>query len=127
MISGLTDTKYINLETCRKNGERVRTPVWFIELAGKLYLRTDANSGKIKRIANNENIRVAPCDIRGNIKGDWIGGKARVESKNDVEYETINSLINKKYLFQHFFVKIMYKFRNIKVAIVSIELIQQTD
>lgn len=127
MISGLTDTKYINLETCRKNGERVRTPVWFIELAGKLYLRTDTNSGKIKRIANNENIRVAPCDIRGNIKGDWISGKARVESKNDVEYETINLLINKKYLFQHFFVKIMYKFRNIKVAIVSIELIQQTD
>ncbi len=43
---------YLNLETFRKNGSGVKTPVWFVEDCGVLYLRTDAASGKVKRIRN---------------------------------------------------------------------------
>lgn len=50
--------KYLSLETFKKNGEGVKTPVWFAEesaadLAGseaKLYVYTIGNTGKVKRI-----------------------------------------------------------------------------
>ena len=44
---------YLNLETYRKSGVAVRTPVWFAEQGGILYLYTLADSGKVKRIRNN--------------------------------------------------------------------------
>jgi uncharacterized protein len=65
--------QYLNLETFRRNGKGVPTPVWFVEAGGKLYVRTIANSGKIKRIRNNEQTRIAPCDSRGNLLGEWSG------------------------------------------------------
>ncbi|HEY7109532.1 MAG TPA: pyridoxamine 5'-phosphate oxidase family protein [Nitrososphaeraceae archaeon] len=67
-ISELSEKKYINVETYRKNGQSVRTPVWFVVFNNKIYFRTDSNSGKVKRIMNNQNVRIAGCDLLGNIK-----------------------------------------------------------
>jgi hypothetical protein len=53
--------KYLNIETFRKNGEGVRTPVWFVQDGEVLYARTIANSGKVKRIRNNGQVKIAPC------------------------------------------------------------------
>ena len=127
MISQLAGIKYISLETYRKDGRPVNTPVWFIDFKDKIYVRTDVNSGKIKRLANDQNVRIAPCDIRGRINGPWIRGKAEIEEGDDVEHKEIVSLINKKYSFQQAFVGIIYKLRKIEVALVSIELIAPTD
>ncbi len=41
---------YLNLETFRKNGSGVKTPVWFVEDGGLLFVRTDASSGKVDRL-----------------------------------------------------------------------------
>lgn len=71
-ISGLSGMKYINLETYRKNGQAVRTPVWFVDFNKKIYFRTDANSGKVKRIMNNHDVSVAGCDMWGHIKAGWV-------------------------------------------------------
>jgi uncharacterized protein len=124
-VSGLSGMKYINLETYRKNGQAVRTPVWFVDFNKKIYFRTDANSGKVKRIMNNHDVSVAGCDMWGHIKAEWVKGKAKMA--NDIDFKTINSLINKKYSFIQGFIKIMYKMRNIKVIIISIELVGLPD
>jgi PPOX class probable F420-dependent enzyme len=118
-ISGLSEMKYINLETYKKNGQPVRTPVWFVIYNKKIYFRTDSNSGKVKRIMNNQNVSIAACDLLGKIKAEWIKGAAKIA--NDVDPETINTLINKKYSFMQSFIRIMYKLRNIKVIIISVE------
>lgn len=60
--------KYISLETYRRSGEGVRTPVWFVESGNRLYVSTPASTGKIKRLRNNPKVKVAICDIRGNVK-----------------------------------------------------------
>jgi uncharacterized protein len=77
--------KYINLETYRKNGRGVRTPVWFIEGDddGILYVRTSDDSGKYKRIRNNQSVQMAPCDMRGSVKGKWVKGEARIASEDE--------------------------------------------
>src|SRR3954453_9907849 len=61
--------KYISLTTFRKNGSPVQTPVWFGEKDERLYVVTRNDSGKLKRIRNNAQARVAPCTIRGAITG----------------------------------------------------------
>jgi PPOX class probable F420-dependent enzyme len=70
--------RYLNIETYRKSGVAVRTPVWFAEKDGQLYLYTLADSGKVKRIRKNPRVRVAPSDIKGNPLGEWREGEARI-------------------------------------------------
>ncbi len=96
--------KYLNLETFRKNGDAVRTPVWFAaepaanpdSREAKLYVYTTAASGKAKRIRNNPRVRIAPCDMRGGLKGDWV--PARAEILTGAEAEHGMKLLNKKYV-----------------------------
>ena len=88
---------YLNLETLRKNGTPVATPVWFAEAEGVLYVYSLAESGKMKRIRNNPRVRIAPCDIRGNVTGAWVPATARLIEGEDAR--RANELLNKKYWF----------------------------
>lgn len=93
---------YINLETFRKNGEGVKTPVWFVQEGEILFVRTEADSGKVKRLRNNPKVRVAPCTATGELRGDWVDGTAVMVDGD--EAEKVNRLLNKKYgLFKLFF------------------------
>jgi uncharacterized protein len=92
--------RYLNLESFRKNGQGVRTPVWFAgDPAGghpqRLYVYSEADSGKAKRIRRNSRVRIAPCDMRGKLLGDWI--EARAEIATDEEAARGMRLLNHKY------------------------------
>lgn len=77
-IAQFADAKYLNLESFRKTGVGVRTPVWFAEEGNTFYVYTLPDSGKAKRIRNNPKVRVAPCDMRGNLRGAWADARARI-------------------------------------------------
>jgi len=62
---------YVSLATFRKSGKEVRTPVWIAVDGDVLYVYTNAKSGKVKRIRNGSRVRLAPCDARGQLRGDW--------------------------------------------------------
>lgn len=87
--------KYLNLETSRKTGTPVRTPLWFAEENGQLYIYSLADAGKVKRIRNNPRVRVAPCDMRGKLKGDWVDGQARLLDGDEANHA--NKLLDDKY------------------------------
>jgi PPOX class probable F420-dependent enzyme len=95
--------KYLNLETYRRSGKGVRTPVWFaVEPAGsptgdapRLYVYTTEDSGKAKRIRQSGTVEIAPCDARGNVSGEWLDAHARIVSGN--EFALGIRLINQKY------------------------------
>jgi len=70
--------KYLNLETRRRSGATVATPVWFAESGGNLYVYSLASAGKVKRIRNDPVVRIAPCDMRGGLLGDWQPARARI-------------------------------------------------
>ncbi len=93
--------KYLNLETFRRNGAGVRTPVWFAEKDGELLLYTLADSGKVKRIRNNPRVRIVPSDLRGKVLGDWADATARF--LDGEETRTANRLLNQKYWLKSFF------------------------
>jgi uncharacterized protein len=80
-ISGfehLRGHKYCLLVTYRRGGEPVPTPVWFGLGEGKLYVRSEANVAKAKRIRNDPRVRVAPCTARGKPLGLPAEGRGRV-------------------------------------------------
>ena len=123
-MSQLGVHNYINLETYKKNGRPVRTPVWFVQdNNGIIYIRTAKNSGKVRRVRNNPHVRIVPCDIRGRPKGEWIDGTVEIISEDEVE--KINELISQKYGWRTKVFGIMYKLRNIKFIIVSIHITGQ--
>ncbi len=87
--------QYANLTTFRKTGKAVVTPIWFAEENGKLYVMTERNSGKIKRIRNNPQILLAPCTARGKPLGPEVPAVARILS--DAEGEVANQALDRKY------------------------------
>lgn len=90
------------LETFKRNGEGVKTTVWFIEDGGKLYVWTPAITGKAKRIRNNPKVRVAPSSAGGKPKGEWVEAKARILNPPDNTHAA--ELIRKKYGLQFWLV-----------------------
>ncbi|WP_129675578.1 PPOX class F420-dependent oxidoreductase [Candidatus Chloroploca sp. Khr17] len=79
-FASLQGHKYLNLTTYRKNGEGVPTPVWFALQGERMYIVTQDNSGKVKRIRNNGKVTMAPSDARGKVLGEEVSGMARVLS-----------------------------------------------
>ncbi len=53
--------KYLNLTSFRRDGTGVSTPVWFVQENGRLFVRTDGDSYKVKRIAHNPSVTIAEC------------------------------------------------------------------
>jgi uncharacterized protein len=88
--------KYLNLETFRKNGKSVRTPVWFAQDGETIYVNTGANSGKVKRIRNNGRVNIAPCKMDGTPNGSWVPADAREVSDTEVS-QKVNRLLDRKY------------------------------
>jgi len=119
-LSDLSKFKYITIETFRKNGAGVRTPIWFIIYQGLIYFRTDVNSGKAKRIRNNPHVRIAPCDIRGNLKGNWFDGK--VKFADLAESSITHSMIDKKYGFITTLIRIFNKIRRTNPVVIAISI-----
>jgi len=88
--------KYLNLETFRRNGESMRTPVWFVQDGEIFYVQTMANSGKVKRICNNCMVNIAPCKMDGKVIGSWIKAQARPVTDPAVSAQA-DHLLDKKY------------------------------
>ena len=82
-IDDLRGHKYCVLVSYRKNGEPIPSPLWFGVADGKLYFQTSPDGFKVKRITNNPEVRVAPCDSRGKPKGPPFVGKARLVPENE--------------------------------------------
>lgn len=82
----LQGQSYASLATFRKTGAEVRTPIWFGEQNGKLYVMTRPDSGKCKRIRNNPAVRLAPCTMRGKITGPDFLGTARILPAQDTPW-----------------------------------------
>jgi len=112
-LSRFDGEKVISLETYRRNGDPVRTPVWFLEEDGILYVHTDASTGKVKRIRRNPKVRVAPSHFRGKPKADYIDARAELETRPEA-VEKYHSQIYKKYGVQATFTKFVQRFSRSK-------------
>ena len=92
------DQKYLSLETYKRDSTPIQTPVWFVTENDQLYITTKETTGKVKRLRNNQNARIAVCSMKGDIKSNWVNvGLEKIPEERDVE--KIVKLRKKKYGF----------------------------
>ena len=92
------DQKYLSLETYKRDNTPIQTPVWFVTENDQLYITTKETTGKVKRLRNNQNARIAVCSMKGDIKSNWVDvGLEKIPEESNVE--KIVKLRKKKYGF----------------------------
>ncbi|MBI5354705.1 MAG: PPOX class F420-dependent oxidoreductase [Chloroflexi bacterium] len=111
--------QYMNLETVRKNGQVVKTPVWFAQNEETLHVWTFSSAGKIKRIRNNGSVRIAPSTASGEPVGDWVNAQATASTAPEA-IQHIEQLMKKKYGFSFMMFNMLGKLRKSKTAVIKI-------
>jgi uncharacterized protein len=66
------------LVTYRRDGTPVPTPVWAAPAGGRLYVRSERDAGKLKRLRNDSRLLLAPCTVRGRPLGAPFEAHARM-------------------------------------------------
>jgi len=95
-LNAFENQQYLNLETFRKNGQGVKTPVWFAQEGQSLYIWTQIDSGKAKRVRNIANVKIAPCQADGALLGDWHPATVRRDDGPEAVAK-VRGLFAKKY------------------------------
>ncbi len=95
----LASAKYFSLATFRRNGDAVETPVWFAPDGEVFYVFSAGDAGKVKRLRNSAKARVAECDGRGRLLGDWIDAEARL-LEEPAEVKKALDALRRKYGWQ---------------------------
>ena len=112
------EQKYINLETYKNDGTPIRTPVWFVIDNDLIYVITMESTGKVKRLKNNQEVRIVPCSFKGKPKNGWV--KAKAEKITGEEADKAIKLRKKKYGMSG---RLVSLFRKGNLTVYSIKLI----
>ncbi|MFG1927711.1 PPOX class F420-dependent oxidoreductase [Cryptosporangium sp. NPDC048952] len=91
-------SKYVSLTTYRKDGTPVATPVWQVPHDGELWIVTEAESWKVKRIRNNPQVEVVACDMRGKIAPGAPTASGTARLLDDVGTAQARKLLADRYL-----------------------------
>ncbi|MBI9049310.1 MAG: PPOX class F420-dependent oxidoreductase [Anaerolineaceae bacterium] len=104
----LVQGQFIALQTYKKSGEGVITPVWVVELDGKLFVWTDGASWKVKRIKNRSDVLVCSSDMRGKPKSEWQEAQAYIRD-DAIMNEKVRKAMIAKYGAQFHFIHMMQR------------------
>jgi PPOX class probable F420-dependent enzyme len=112
------DVQYINLETFKKDGTKVITPVWVAQQNNSLVVTTGKNAGKVKRIRNNGKAIIYTTNQSGSKKlSEELEVKGSILSDEDLKTEAV-TILKKKYGMM---AKMMLKGPNENRAIIVLE------
>ena len=95
--------EFLSLETYRKNGETIKSPMWFAQDNDALYLWTMADTSKVKRIRNNPHVNIAPCKRMGEVTGEWMTAHATIDDSPILVAQVEAMLLKKIGLFFRIF------------------------
>jgi PPOX class probable F420-dependent enzyme len=71
------------LVTFRRDGRPVPTPVWAARGGAHLYVRSERDAGKLKRLRNDPRVLVAPCTVRGRPLGAPFEARAKMLAREE--------------------------------------------
>ena len=101
------------LQTRKRDGGWVTTPVNPLVEDDHVYIRTWHTSGKAKRLRNFPDVRFAPSTARGRPTGEWMRGHATLLDGDDAAHAA--ALINRRYpLLQGIAVRVYHRLRRFR-------------
>lgn len=77
-FADVSKSEYILLTTFTKDGRPKPTAIWAASDGDGLVAITQEKSWKVKRIRNTPRVTIAPCDVRGNPRGEPVEAVATV-------------------------------------------------
>ena len=96
-IEELGREKYLLLETRKRDGSWVGTPVNVVVEGGRGFFKSYDASGKAKRLRNFPEVRVTPCNYRGRVKGEAVAGRATLLGGESAEARRAEALLARKH------------------------------
>jgi len=97
-LLALGSEDFISLTTFRKTGVGVPTTVWVGRDGDALLVTTRRKSGKVKRIRNNPEVEIRPCNRMGRLRDGAPVLTARAEILEDSETAArLATVFSKKY------------------------------
>lgn len=95
----LEQYQYLLLKTLKRNGDWVATPVWFASDDEYHYVFSAANVGKVKRLRNFSDVKIAGCTVTGKpLSEDQASNAFLIDDPACIQQA--NHCLNKKYGWQ---------------------------
>jgi PPOX class probable F420-dependent enzyme len=91
----VSKAKYVLLTTFTKDGRPKPTPIWAAPDGDRLLVITEKDAWKVKRIRNTSRVTLAPCDMKGNVKGEAVEAVATILDPSQTE--KVYQAIGKRY------------------------------
>ena len=91
--------KTISLETRKRDGSWVATPVSLATTGDRLFFKSYRQSGKAKRLRNFSEVRAAPCTVMGKVTGAALAGEARL--LDETGSRTARALLRRRHPVLH--------------------------
>jgi PPOX class probable F420-dependent enzyme len=87
--------EYMSLSTLKKSGDFVATPVWFAPLDGAYYVFSAGEAGKVKRLRNFSDARIARCTVTGKVTGEMFEADGYLLASAEDEATALRALHRK--------------------------------
>jgi uncharacterized protein len=87
------------VETRKRDGSWVGTPVSIAHAGDHLYFRSYDASGKAKRLRNFPEVKLTPSSLRGKPRGETVAG--RVRRLDDAEAAVARAALQRQYPLLH--------------------------
>lgn len=97
-LEEIARSRYVSLTTYRKDGTGVATPVWHAMNGGELFVVSDAEAWKVKRIRNNSHVVVAVCDFRGRMAPGAPSADGTARLLDESQTQATRTLLARKYI-----------------------------
>lgn len=98
-LAFLEGGSYLSFSTRKKSGNWVDTPVWFAphpdKHPGSYFVFSAGGAGKVKRLRNFSECRVAACTATGKLTGPWRDMQAFVLDSPEDEATALAALRDK--------------------------------
>ena len=88
---------HVSLTTFRRNGQAVPTPVGGLVQDGTLYVLTPPDTGKVKRIRNNPQVTIAPCNMKGTVPADAPEVRATARLLDPAETARVEEMMRRRF------------------------------
>jgi PPOX class probable F420-dependent enzyme len=110
LLAALSRSHDMALQTRKRDGSWVTTPVNPLVEGDRVFFRTWHTSGKTKRLRNFPDVRFAPSTARGRPTGPWLRGEATLLHGTGAAHAA--ALINRRYpLLQGVAVRLFHRLR----------------
>jgi PPOX class probable F420-dependent enzyme len=98
VVDEIGRSKYVSLTTYRKDGTAVATPVWHVLHEGEVFIVSELDAGKVKRIRRNGHVVVTACDLRGKIATGAPSAEGSARILDDAGTQMARALLAQRYL-----------------------------